>query len=355
MCEAISKRFKILKSMPKNQNVLLFSGLVFLLIVVFLLNITFGQVAIPFKEVFQSLSGNVASKSTWEYIIIHFRLPKAIVAILVGIGISVAGLMMQTLFKNSLADPYILGLSSGSSLGVSVLILGASLLSNPLGYLIISTFGIISASCIGSFLVFSFVIIAAKKVKDTNTILIIGLIFSSFVASFVSILTNFSGAIELQKFAFWSLGNLGNLDWKSILILGLCILVGLVLALQNIKSLDGLLLGENYAKSMGQNISKTRLSILFATSLITGSITAFVGPIAFVGLAVPHLAKILFKTSKHLVLLAATCLCGAILMLLCDTISQMPGFEFTLPINAVTSIIGAPIIIILLLKKQTSN
>lgn len=341
--------------MPKNRNVVLFVGLCFLLIIAFVLNLTFGQVAIPFKEVLQSISGNVASKSTWEYIIIHFRLPKAVVAMLVGIGISVAGLMMQTLFRNSLADPYILGLSSGSSLGVSGLILGASLLPNAIGSYILSTFGLISASCIGSFFVFFFVIIAAKKVKDTATILIIGIIFSSFVASFVSVLTNFSGAIELQKFAFWSLGNLGNLDWKSILILSLCVMVGLVLALQNIKSLDGLLLGENYAKSMGQNVSKTRFSVLFSTSLITGSITAFVGPIAFVGLAVPHLAKIFFKTSRHLVLLGATCLCGAILMLLCDTISQMPGCEFTLPINAVTSIIGAPIIIFLLLKKQPSN
>ncbi len=341
--------------MRTNRNLLPFLALVGLLFIAFIVNLSFGQVQIPFKVVFESICGKTGCKATWEYIIINFRLPKAIVAVLVGVGISIAGLMMQTLFKNPLADPYVLGLSSGSSLGVSALILGSSLLPDQVSSFIISTFGLISASCIGSFLVFFFVIIAANKVKDVATILIIGIIFSSFVASFVSVLTNFSGAIALQKFAFWSLGNIGNLDYESILILGICVLIGLLFALCLIKSLDGLLLGENYAKSMGQNVSKTRLSILFSTSLLSGSITAFVGPIAFVGLAVPHLTKLIFKTNKHGVLLAGTCLFGAILMLFCDTISQMPGCDFTLPINAVTSIIGAPIIIYLLLKKQSIN
>lgn len=318
-----------------------------------LLNISFGQVAIPFKEVFKTIFGSSASKETWEYIIINFRLPKAFTAILVGIGLSISGLLMQTLFRNPLAGPYVLGLSSGSSLGVAFVILSAGIFPQFLAEIVLSSYGIILASCMGSFLVLLMVLIVSKKIKDTATILIVGLMFSSFTSAFVSILTYFSSAEQLQKFTFWSMGNLGNLSWKNIQILAIVVLIGLFLSLLSIKALDSLLLGENYAKSMGLNIKKSRYIIIIATSLLAGSITAFAGPIAFVGLAVPHLSKLLFQTSNHKILFWSTILIGAIIMLFCDTVSQLPGLDFTLPINAITSIIGAPIVIWLLVRKKS--
>ena len=322
------------------------------LLLTLLLNISFGQVAIPLKEVFKSLLGSTASKDTWEYIIFNFRLPKAITAVLVGVGLSISGLLMQTLFRNPLAGPYVLGLSSGSSLGVAFVILGASILPTFLSEILLSSYGIILASCLGSFLVMLLVLIVSQRLRDTATILIVGLMFSSFTGAIVSVLTYFSSAEQLQKFTFWSMGNLGNLSWQNILILFISVLIGLLLSIISIKSLDALLLGENYAKSLGLNIKKSRYIIIIATCILAGSITAFAGPIAFVGLAVPHLAKLLFQTSNHKILFWSTILIGGILMLFCDMISQLPGLDFTLPINAITSIIGAPIVIWLLIWKK---
>jgi iron complex transport system permease protein len=317
-----------------------------------ILNISLGQVAIPFREVIKSLLGSTASKDTWEYIIFNFRLPKAITAILVGVGLSTAGLLMQTLFRNPLAGPYVLGLSSGSSLGVAFVILGSVILPAFLSEIILSSYGIILASCFGSFLVMLLVLLVSQRIRDTATLLIVGLMFSSFTGAIVSVLTYFSSADQLQRFTFWSMGSLGNLSWQNLLILTITILIGLALSLFSIKSLDALLLGENYAKSMGLNLKKSRYTIVFATSILAGSITAFVGPIAFVGLAVPHLSKLLFQTSNHKILFWSTIVIGGILMLFCDTISQLPGLDFTLPINAITSIIGAPIVVWLLIRKK---
>jgi iron complex transport system permease protein len=322
------------------------------LLLALLLNISLGQVAIPFKEVIKSLFGSHASKETWEYIIVNFRLPKAITAILVGIGLSISGLLMQTLFRNPLAGPYVLGLSSGSSLGVAFVILGAGILPISLANFLLSSYGIILASCLGSFMVLLMVLSISKFLRDTMTILIAGLMFSSFASAIVSILTYFSSAEKLQKFTFWSMGSIGNVSWPNLLILFIAICIGLLISLFSIKSLDGLLLGENYAKSLGLNIKKSRRMIILATSILAGSITAFAGPIAFIGLAVPHLSKLIFQTSNHLILFWSTIIIGAIIMLFCDMVSQMPGFDFTLPINAITSIVGAPIVIWLLVRKN---
>jgi iron complex transport system permease protein len=335
-----------------KRNTIIFTILSLTLILTLIVNISLGQVAIPFREVIKSLLGSTACKDTWEYIIFNFRLPKAITAVLVGIGLSTAGLLMQTLFRNPLAGPYVLGLSSGSSLGVAFLILGSGLLPAFLSKIILSSYGIILASCLGSFLVLLLVLLASQRLRDTTTILIVGLMFSSFTGAIVSVLTYFSSADQLQRFTFWSMGSLGNLSWQSILILTITTLIGLVLSLFSIKSLDALLLGENYAKSMGLNLKKSRYTLVFATSILAGSITAFVGPIAFVGLAVPHLSKMLFQTSNHKILFWSTIVIGGILMLLCDTISQLPGLDFTLPINSITSIIGAPIVVWLLIRKK---
>lgn len=338
--------------MFSTRNTYLFSLLSLLLLLALFLNISLGQVAIPIKEVIKSLFGSTASKDTWEYIIVNFRLPKAITAILVGIGLSISGLLMQTLFRNPLAGPYVLGLSSGSSLGVAFVILGAGALPSVISTFLLSSYGIILASCLGSFSVLLLVLLISKYLRDTMTILIAGLMFSSFAGAIVSVLTYFSTAEKLQKFTFWSMGSIGNLSWQNIFILFLAVILGLLLSLFSLKALDALLLGENYAKSLGLNLNKSRRMIIFSTSILAGSITAFAGPIAFVGLAVPHLAKLLFHTSNHRVLFWSTIQIGAIIMLFCDMISQMPGFDFTLPINAITSIIGAPVVIWLLVRKN---
>nr|WP_253792091.1 iron ABC transporter permease [Flavobacterium sp. HSC-32F16] len=318
----------------------------------FFASISLGSVTIPLKDVFTSLTGGHATKSTWEYIIINYRLPKAITAVLVGTGLSISGLLMQTLFRNPLAGPYVLGLSSGASLGVAFVILAAGFLPSFLSVIALSSYGIVIASTFGSTLVLLLVLVVSQRLRDTMAILIVGLMFGSFTTAIVSVLTYFSTAEQLQKFTFWSMGSLGNLSWSTIGILTICVVIGLLLSAKSIKPLNALLLGENYAKSMGLNFNQARLIIIFATSILSGAITAFAGPIAFIGLAVPHIAKLTFQTSNHTILFWSTLFLGSIIMLFCDIVSQMPGFDVTLPINAITSIIGAPVVIWLLVRKR---
>jgi iron complex transport system permease protein len=340
--------------LQKNkQHIIIVSILLVSLFLLFLINISQGQIAIPFKDVFKSLTGSQASKQTWEYIIFNYRLPKAITAVLVGIGLSISGLLMQTLFRNPLAGPYVLGLSSGSSLAVAFVIMGASFLPTAISNYFISPYSIMIASCVGSLLVLLTVLFVSNKMRDTMAVLIVGLMFSSFASAIVSVLTYFSSAQELQKFTFWSMGSLGNLSWTQIVILFVAVLFGLLLSIIKIKPLDALLLGENYAKSMGVNYSNTKLTIIIATSILAGSITAFAGPIAFVGLAVPHITKLVFQTSKHYILFFGTILFGGIIMLFCDIASQIPGTNIILPVNAITSIVGAPVVIWLLVRKKS--
>lgn len=316
------------------------------------INISFGQVAIPFQAIFKILTGSSAVKETWEFIILDFRLPKTITALLVGSGLAISGLMMQTLFRNPLAGPYVLGLSSGSSLGVAFMLLGAGLLPSSIHDIVLSNGGMVIASCLGSLFVLLLIFTIARKLKDTMSVLIIGLMFSSFSSAVVSVLTYFSSAEQLQRFTFWSLGSIGNLSWNQVILLTLTVMIGLLLSLRTIKTLDALLLGENYAQSLGIALKKERNILFLATGILTGSITAFVGPIAFIGLAVPHLAKLYFQTSNHKIIVIGSFLIGCCIMLLCDTLSQMPGQNFTLPINAITSIIGAPMVIWLLIRKK---
>lgn len=336
----------------QKRNTILFFILGLALLLLFFLNISFGSITIPFKEVYTSLTGGEASKSTWEYIIINYRLPKAITAVLVGVGLATSGLMMQTLFRNPLAGPDVLGLSSGAILAVAIVILGAGLLPSFLNTILLSSYGIVLASTLGSISVLFLVLLVSQRLRNTMAILIVGLMFGSFTSAIVGVLTYFSSAEQLQKFTFWSLGSLGNLSWSSIVVLAISVSIGLLLSACSIKPLNALLLGENYAKSMGLNFKKTRLIIILATSILAGSVTAFAGPIAFIGLAVPHIAKLTFRTSNHAVLYWSTIFYGGIIMLFCDIASQLPGLETTLPINAITSIIGAPVVIWLLVRKR---
>lgn len=315
-------------------------------------NLYLGSVAIPLKDVFLSLLGQDPAKESWKFIVTQHRLPKALTAIIVGGGLSVSGLLMQTLFRNPLAGPFVLGISSGASLGVAIVILGASSLGFLLSSATLNSWTLVIAAALGSFLVLIAVLVVSIRIKDTMAILIIGLMFGSITAAVVSVLSYFSKAEELQRYIFWSFGSLGNQSWTSVGILALFFFIGTGLSIYAIKTLNGLLLGENYAKSVGIHIKKNTLIIIIATSLLAGSITAFAGPIAFIGLAVPHLTRLLFKTSNHSVLVPAVILSGALLLLICDSIAQVPFSEYALPINAITSLVGAPVVIWLLVRKR---
>ena len=323
-----------------------------LLIVLFFLNISLGSVSIPFKEIFYTLIGNTSIKDSWQTIVLDFRVPKAITAILVGSGLSICGLLMQTLFRNPLAGPFVLGISSGASLGVALLILGSSIFGSFFLTSSISNWSLAIAASLGAFLVLFAVIMAANSIRNTMSILIIGLMFGSLTAAVIAVLVYFSEATQIQQYLFWSFGSLGNLSWSELSVFGSIYLVGVLACLSIIKPLNSFLLGENYAKSLGINIKKSRTIILVITSLLTGVITAFSGPIAFIGLAVPHIAKMLFTTSNHKILIPASAIIGGIVLLICDGIAQLPTSEFTLPINAITSLFGAPIVIWLLLRKK---
>ncbi|MBU3011906.1 iron ABC transporter permease [Polaribacter vadi] len=322
------------------------------LIFLFFVNISLGSVSIPLKDILNTLLGGISSKESWTTIILNFRLPKAITAILVGSGLSICGLLMQTLFRNPLAGPFVLGISSGASLGVAILILGSSVFGGFLFTNSISNWSLPITASLGAFLVLSAVIIAANKVKNTMSILIIGLMFGSLTSAVISVLAYFSEADQIQQYLFWSFGSLGNLSWNEILIFSIIYSIGILATLTIIKPLNSFLLGENYAKSLGINIKKSRNIILLITSLLTGVITAFSGPIAFVGLAVPHITRMFFTTSNHKILIPAVAILGAIILLICDAIAQLPTSEFTLPINAITSLFGAPVVIWLLVRKK---
>lgn len=336
----------------KRKYILTFSLLILALIGLLFLNIGLGSVKIPLKDIVASIFNLEVSRESWRYIVLEYRLPKAITAVLTGSGLAVSGLLMQTLFRNPLAGPYVLGLSSGASLGVAIVFMGAGLFGGAFAAFLLSKWSIVIASSLGSLLVLLAVMLASLRLRDTMAILIIGLMFASLTAAVVSVLAYFSPASQLQQYVFWSFGSLGNLSWEEVSVLGLFWVIGIFLSVAGIKNLNSLLLGEQYAKSLGVSIQRNRLLVILATSLLAGSITAFAGPIAFVGLAVPHLIRQVIPVNNHSILIPAVILGGAILMLICDIAAQMPGNEFTLPINAITSLIGAPVVIWLLVRKR---
>ena len=335
----------------KTTNNYSFIILIILLLLCFVMNISLGSVSIPFKEVFASIFGN-SSNASWQYIIQDYRLPKAFTAILVGSGLGVSGLLMQTLFRNPLAGPFVLGISSGASLGVALLILGSGVFGGIFAGVMVSKWSLVIAASLGSFLVLLAVLLVSSKVRDTMAILIIGLMFGSITGAIVSILSYFSSAEELQQYIYWGFGSLGNLSWNELFVFFIIYITGSLLAVLSIKALNTFLLGENYAKSLGLNVKKSRFIIIIATSLLAGTITAFAGPIAFIGLAIPHITRQIFNTSNHKILLPAVFLSGAIIMLICDSISQLPLSDYTLPINAITSLIGAPVVVWLLVRQR---
>lgn len=326
-----------------------------LLVFLWLLNLSLGSIAIPLVSLLERLGGSSFPRESWEIIVMDYRIPKSLTAILAGIGLSVSGLQMQTFFRNPLAGPFVLGISSGAGLGVAVLSMagtafGLQILSGTPNY-----WTAIVASSAGAIGVLVLMGLAAWKVKDSMTLLIVGLMFGSAASSVVTLLSYFSAAEELKMFTLWSMGNLGNTGWNELGILTGAVVFGLSLVLFSVKSYNAMLLGEAYAKSMGINFERLRWIMIVSTGILTGGITAFCGPIAFIGIAVPHLGRLLFKTNDHRILFPATALLGILVLLACDTIAQLPGFATSLPINAVTTAFGAPLIIWLIMKRNFSE
>ena len=305
----------------------------------FLADLAFGSVRISIPDVLNVFFCN-GGNSVTEQILLNFRLPKAITAILAGASLSVAGLMMQTLFRNPLADPYILGVSSGASLGVALVMMASALL--PIEF-VNSGWASIGAAVIGASLVLLMVVAVSFKVRNAVSLLIIGIMFGTMASSVVNVIQNFSNPDAVKLFQMWTFGSLSAVTWTYMQVLLPIVLFGLGASLLLQKRLDGLLLGENYARGLGISIVQIRFFIVLLTGILAGSVTAFAGPIAFVGVAIPHISRGLFKTSLHKVLIPACIMCGASLILLCDIVSQLPAY--VLPINSVSALFGAPIII----------
>lgn len=342
-------------SMQRNNSFLLLSVALILLVLSFLLNVSLGSVSISPNEILNGVFTGEWVKASREQIILNYRIPKALVAILAGIGLSISGLQMQTFFRNPLAGPFVLGISSGAGLGVAILMLAGSAFGLVAFGGAINPWAIAIAGTLGAGLVLVTVSLVAWKVRDSMTLLIVGLMFGSAVSAIISVLSYFSGAEALKLFTIWSMGSLGGLVWDQVRILILVITIGVIPVIASVKSYNGMLLGESYAKSMGINPDRLRWLMILSTGLLAGCITAFCGPIAFIGIAVPHVTRMIWRTSDHRLLFPASAILGAILLLLCDAVAQLPGSAQTLPINAVTSLVGAPIVISLVLKKNFSK
>ena len=329
---------------------LIFTGLLFILIISFILDIFLGSVNIKPSEIINAILAG--TDDVTRRILFQFRLPKAITALLVGIALSTSGLQMQTLFRNPMAGPYVLGLSSGASLGVAFVIMGFSSNMSPDAIKGIGNWAIAVSSWIGAGLVMLLIMIISSKVKNIMTVLILGIMLSSGISAIVSIMQYFSNETMLKTYIVWTMGSLGNLTSSQLNVLVLSVMAGIFLCFFSVKMLNALIIGDEYSRSIGLNIRLSRIIIISGTSLLAGTVTAFCGPIGFIGVAVPHLARMLFKTSDHKILIPASILTGGIVMLISDIISQMPGSDNVLPINSITSLIGIPVVIWVLLRDQ---
>lgn len=324
------------------KKTLLFLVSSILLFLLFVADILWGSVQIPLKEIF-------LQHSVYHNIIIDFRLPKAITAVVTGMAVSVSGLLMQTLFRNPLAGPYVLGVSSGASLGVAVYILAGGFL--PLAFLQ-SGWGLVVSAVLGAVLVLLLVLSVSFKIRDSVTLLIVGMMFGQIASSVVSVLQNISNPDSLKLFVVWTFGDLSAVTWSYMKAMIPIVGIGLLIVFLIQKPLNVLLLGENYARALGVSVVKIRLLIIIATALLAGGVTAFTGPIAFIGLAVPHMVRLLWKTSNHKITIPASLLTGANILLICDLLSQSTLNGYVLPINAISSLVGAPVIIWIILRKR---
>jgi iron complex transport system permease protein len=321
----------------------------FILIILFITNVFVGSISISLNEVISALKGE---QTTVSDILLQFRLPKAITCVLAGGALATGGLLMQTLFRNPLAGPDVLGLSSGASLMVAILVfVGHS--ATGVGLLLFNNaWSIALGASVGGALIFILIIVFAQYIRDNTSLLIIGLMVSAVTSSLVSVLQFIGKAEDLQTFMIWTLGNVGSTGWNELIVLLIVVSGGFVIAYLSSKSLNSWLLGENYAQGLGMKVGRSRFWIVVSTGLLTGAVTAFCGPIAFVGLAVPHLVRLVVPTTNHKILIPAVICGGASLLLLCDLLAQLPGSTQILPLNAVTSLIGAPVVIWMIIKSK---
>ena len=331
----------------KQRSTTLFIILSLLLVSLFVLDLLIGSVHIPLRDILGALFGGDVDAST-RLIVLDIRLVKAIVAVLAGIALSVSGLQMQTLFRNPLAGPYVLGISSGASLGVAIFILGMPLLGIATNSTI-SSVGTAGAAWLGAAMILAFVASVSTRIKDIMVILILGMMISSGVSAVVQILQYLSNEEALKSFVIWTMGSLGDVTSSQLMLLLPAVLIGLLVSVAVIKPLNLLLLGEQYARTMGLNVRRSRYLIFLSTTLLAGTVTAFCGPIGFVGLAIPHIARMLSCNADHRVLLPATALCGAVVLLMCDIVSKW----LTLPINTITALLGIPIVIWVVIRNKS--
>ena len=322
----------------RSRSVLLFTALAALTLFLFLLDLAVGAVAVPLGDVWAALTGGDCPRATAK-IILNIRLIKAVVALLAGAALSVSGLQMQTLFRNPLAGPYVLGISSGASLGVALVVLAG----------VGSSIGIAGAAWLGAAIVLVVIAAVGHRIKDIMVILILGMMFSSGIGAVVQILQYVSNDESLKMFVIWTMGSLGDVTFNQLAVLIPSIIAGLLLAVITIKPLNLLLFGEEYAVTMGLNVRRSRGLLFLSTTLLAGTVTAFCGPIGFIGLAMPHVTRMLFRNSDHRVLVPGTVLSGASVLLLCDLVSKL----FTLPINAITALLGIPIVVWVVLRNKS--
>ena len=332
--------------MPRRSTAL-FIILSLLLVILFGLDLLIGSVHIPLRDILGAMVGADIDPAT-RLIVLDIRLIKAVVAILTGMALSVSGLQMQTLFRNPLAGPYVLGINSGASLGVALFILGMPLLGIATNSTM-SSIGTAGAAWLGSALILAFVATVSTRIKDIMVILILGMMISSGVSAVVQILQYLSNEEALKSFVIWTMGSLGDVTSSQLMLLLPAVLIGLVVSVAVIKPLNLLLLGEQYARTMGLNVRRSRYLIFLSTTLLAGTVTAFCGPIGFVGLAIPHIARMLFCNADHRILLPASALCGAVVLLTCDIISKW----LTLPINTITALLGIPIVIWVVIRNKS--
>lgn len=330
---------------------MLFAALTIALAVLAICGLLTGTTEVPLADVWDALLGRATDIGT-ETIVLKMRLPKVAVAIAAGAALSASGLQMQTLFRNPLAGPYVLGINSGASLGVALFTLAMPMLGIGTASWLVS-FGVTGVAWIGSAAILMLVMWLSRKIKNINTILIIGMMLGSAISAIVGILQYMGTEESLKAFIVWTMGSLGTVTTEQLQILLPIVIVGIMLAIVAIKPLDVLLLGESYARTMGVNIKRTRLIIFLSTTLLAGTITAFCGPIGFIGLAMPHLARMTFRTANHRVLMPATILWGAVSMLLCSLLCDIVARSgVMLPVNTITSLLGVPIIIYVVIRNR---
>ena len=344
--------------MSKHRSLVIIAILV-LFASVFVAHLSLGSVPIPLGQTIRALTGASVQNETWKTIVLDFRLPRAVTAAVAGAALAVGGLLMQTLFRNPLAGPFVLGINAGASLGVAIVVLGGSLLgSTPVaGSGLLAGAGIggdallVLAASVGAAAVLLVVLAVARRVESAMTLLVLGVLFSYAVSAGVSVLMHFSIPQEIQTYINWTFGSFAGVDRSQLGLLAGVVGIGLLGTVVLVKPLNALLLGETYASSMGVRIRVVRTLVIAATALLAGTVTAFCGPIAFVGIAVPHLARAILRDADHRRLLPATLLLGGTTAVIADLVASLPGLRIVLPLNAVTALIGAPIVIAVIVRR----